>query len=450
VIAWLCVLGVWRAGFVWVPLNPARPAADTRNLIDAFDCEVVFFHASLEGVVEELRPQLTKVREYVSIGALDAWLGDAPDTPPRVAHDPDDVVAIASTGGTTGLPKGVMNTHRSFAVTFAHLMLAFQYRADEPIVNLAAAPMTHGAGVLTMAVSARGGTVVVIERPEPSAVLDAIEAYGVTELFLPPTVIYRLLEVPGVAERELPSLRYLLYASAPMSTDKLRRALEVFGPVLMECYGQVEAFAAISFFRPEEHYVDGAVAPDARLASCGRPYPLVAVEIRDDADRPVGAGESGEICVRGDLVMRGYYDAPEQTASTIVDGWLHTGDVGHLDEHGYLFITDRKKDMIISGGFNIYPSEIEQVIWSHPAVQDCAVVGVPDEDWGEAIKAVVELNAGADADAGELIELCKARLGSIRAPKSVDFVASLPRSANGKVLKAAVREPYWAGHARQV
>ena len=244
----------------------------------------------------------------MALGELDAWLGDAPDTPPRVDHHPDDVVAIASTGGTTGLPKGVMNTHRSFGVTFAHLMLAFQYGADEPIVNLAAAPMTHGSGVLTMAVSARGGKVVVIERAEPRAVLDAIGTHGVTELFLPPTVIYRLLEVPGVAERELPSLRYLLYSSAPMSTGKLRRALEVFGPVMMECYGQVEAFAAIAFFRPEEHYVDGAIAPDERLASCGRPYPLIALEIRDAEDRPVGPGEPGEICVRGDLVMRGYYE----------------------------------------------------------------------------------------------------------------------------------------------
>jgi acyl-CoA synthetase (AMP-forming)/AMP-acid ligase II len=310
--------------------------------------------------------------------------------------------------------------------------------------------MTHGSGVLTMAVTARGGTVVVIERPEPGAVLDAIEAHDVTELFLPPTVIYRLLEVPGVAERELPSLRYLMYAAAPMSTEKLRRALETFGPVMMECYGQVEAFAAISFFRPEEHYVDGEIAPDSRLGSCGRPYPLISVEIRDDRDRTLPPGESGEICVRGDLVMKGYYKAPERTAETIVDGWLHTGDVGHLDADGYLFITDRKKDMIISGGFNIYPSEIEQVIWSHPSVQDCAVIGVPDGDWGEAVKAVVELNPGEDAGEDELIRLCKERLGSIRAPKSVDFVDTLPRSANGKVLKAEVRRPYWAGQARQV
>jgi acyl-CoA synthetase (AMP-forming)/AMP-acid ligase II len=343
-----------------------------------------------------------------------------------------------------------MNTHRSFAATFAHLMLAFFYPSDARPVNLVAAPLTHASGVLTMPVTARGGTVVVIERADPERILEAIARHRVTELFLPPTVIYRMLELPDVEERDVSSLRYLLYSSAPMSTDKLKRAIEVFGPVMMECYGQVEAFAAVSYMRPEEHFVAGAPAPDGRLASCGRPYPLVAVDIRDDDDRSVAAGESGEICVRGDLVMKGYYNAPERTAETIVDGWLHTGDIGHLDGEGYLFVTDRKKDMIISGGLNVYPSEVEQVLWSHPAVEDCAVIGVPDDDWGESVKAVVELVPGAEASAGELIALCKDRLGSVRAPKSVDFVASLPRSGNGKVLKRDVRESYWAGQERRV
>jgi acyl-CoA synthetase (AMP-forming)/AMP-acid ligase II len=362
----------------------------------------------------------------------------------------DDVVAVTPTGGTTGLPKGAMNTHRTFAVCFAHLMMAFQYGANEPIVNLAAAPMTHAAGMMSMPASARGGTVVILEKPERTAVLDAIEQHRVTEFFLPPTVIYRLLDTPGIEERDFSSLRYVLYAAAPMSVDKLRRALEVFGPVMMECYGQVEAFAAISYLRPEEHFVDGQVAPDARLSSCGRPYPLISVAILDDDNRPVAAGTKGEICVRGDLVMKGYYNAPDKTEETIVDGWLHTGDVGHLDDDGYLHITDRKKDLIISGGVNIYPQEIEQVIWGHPAVRDCVVIGVPDHEWGEAVKAVVELNDGLQVSDSELMALCKKRLGGVRAPKSVDFIDTLPRSPNGKVLKRDVREPYWSGRTSRV
>jgi len=457
-VAWFCVLGIWRAGLAWVPLNPASPVPHNLHLLTGFDCEVLFFHSSLADAVAELAPELPKVRQFVCIDAdlgpdlpsLATWTAGTPNTSPAVAFDMDDVVAVTPTGGTTGLPKGAMNTHRTFAVCFAHLMMAFQYGAHEPIVNLVAAPMTHAAGMMSMPASARGGTVVILEKPERVAVLDAIERHQVTELFLPPTVIYRLLDTPGVADRDFSSLRYLMYAAAPMSVEKLRRAIDVFGPVLMECYGQVEAFAAISYLRPEEHFVDGQIAPEARLSSCGRPYPLISVAILDEDGRPVPTGGRGEICVRGDLVMKGYYNARDRTAETIVDGWLHTGDIGHLDDDGYLHITDRKKDLIISGGVNIYPQEIEQVVWSHPAVRDCVVIGVPDHEWGEAVKAVVELNDGRQVSDSELMALCKKQLGGVRAPKSVDFVATLPRSPNGKVLKREVREPYWAGRDSRV
>jgi acyl-CoA synthetase (AMP-forming)/AMP-acid ligase II len=182
----------------------------------------------------------------------------------------------------------------------------------------------------------------------------------------------------------------------------------------------------------------------------GRPCALIRCEIMDDQNRILGSGETGEICVRGDLVMKGYYKQPDKTAEAIVDGWLHTGDVGHLDAHGYLHITDRKKDMIISGGFNVYPNEVEQVIWAHPAVQDCAVIGVPDDQWGEAVKAVVELKAGQSVTAEELIALCKEKIGSVKAPKSVDFIATLPRSAVGKVLKKDLRQAYWRTVERKI
>ncbi|XRQ08572.1 AMP-binding protein [Actinomadura welshii] len=456
-VAWICVLGIWRAGLAWVPLNPAGSAEDVRALLDGFDCEVLFYHSSLAATVDALRPHLDGVRRYVCLDAahggtpsLASWTAGRSEDPPAVAYDLDDVVAVSPTGGTTGRPKGVMNTHRSFQTAFAHMMLAFHYPADAPIVNLAAAPMTHAAGVLSMPASARGGTVVILPRPEPSALLTAIERHGVTELFLPPTVIYRLLESPGIGARDLSSLRYLIYGAAPMSTGKLARAIEVFGPVLIEGYGQMEAFAAISYLRPEEHFTGGRLAPESRLGSCGRPYPLITVEIRGEDGRPVPPGVPGEICVRGDLVMKGYYRDPERTAETVVDGWLHTGDVGHLDEDGYLHITDRTKDMVISGGYNVFPSEVEQVLWKHPAVQDCAVVGVPHPEWGEAVHAVVELNPGGRVTAEELIALCRNALGGVRAPKTVAFVDSLPRSANGKVLKKAVREPYWAGEKRRV
>jgi acyl-CoA synthetase (AMP-forming)/AMP-acid ligase II len=293
--------------------------------------------------------------------------------------------------------------------------------------------------------------VVVLTKPDPAQLLGAIQKYRVTELFLPPTVIYRLLDIPDLRKKaDFSSLEYFLYGAAPMSVEKLKLAIDVFGPVMMGGYGQTEAPTSISFLTPGEHFVSGQLAPDERLASVGRPNPLVRVEIMDDANMILPAGETGEICVRGDLVMKGYYKAPERTAETIVDGWLHTGDIGHLDSDGYLHITDRKKDMIISGGFNVYPSEVEQVIWSHPAVQDCAVIGVPDAQWGEAVKAVVELNAGQLVREDELIALCKDRLGSVKAPKTIEFVDSLPRSPVGKVLKKDLRAKYWQGVDRKI
>jgi len=451
--AMISILGIWRAGLTWVPLNAANPTPDNRNLLERFDCSALLFHSSQRATMEEIRSSLPAVSLFV---CLDEQLGDCPSleqwtagqqsTKPDVEYPQDGLVAIMPTGGTTGPSKGVMLTHRGISVAFAHMMLLLAYRADEAIVNLAAAPITHTAGLLSMPTTARGGTVVLLPRAEPEAVLEAIERHRVTELFLPPTVIYRLLESEPVLSRAHDSLRYFLYGAAPMSLDKLRRALDIFGPVMTGAYGQVEAFAAIAYLRPEEHFINGEQAPDSRLSSCGRPYPLIDVRILDEAGQQAPPGAPGEICVQGDLVMRGYYRDPENTAATIIDGWLHTGDIGYLDDTGYLHITDRKKDMIISGGFNVYPAEVEQVLWRHPAVLDCAVIGVPDQDWGEAVTAVVELKPGAEATTAELRAMCREALGGVRTPKRIEFVHSLPRSPTGKVLRRSVRDQYWREH----
>ena len=456
--AWTCTLGLWRAGMAWIPVGARNTADENRYVLDAFDCEVLFFQSAYEAPIAALRPQLPKIKLYVCIdgesaGAISLvdWVKGQADSDLGLAVDLDDVVAISPTGGTTGVPKGVMNTHRSIQTFAAQFMISCSYGALDHPVNLAAAPMTHTSGLLSLPCTARGGTVVIISKPDPELMLAAIPQYRVTELFLPPTVIYRLLDIPDLDKKiDFSSLKYFLYGSAPMSVDKLKRAIEVFGAVMTGSYGQTECPGNISCLRPDEHFDTCALASDERLSSVGRPNPLVQVEILDDDNRVLPRGETGEICVRGDLVMKGYYKDPVKTGETIVDGWLHTGDVGHLDTGGYLHITDRKKDMIISGGFNVYPSEVEQVIWAHPAVRDCAVIGVPDEQWGEAVKAVVELNADQSVGTEELIALCKERLGSVKAPKTVDFVAALPRSAVGKVLKKDLRAEYWRSTERRI
>ncbi|HIJ61626.1 MAG TPA: AMP-binding protein [Rhodospirillaceae bacterium] len=456
-IAWTCTLGLWRAGLAWVPVNPRASAEENRHVLDAFDCEVVFFQKLFEPMVAALRPSLPKVARFVCIDAeldwapeLQGWCAGQPDTPPDITYDMDEVVAVMSTGGTTGLPKGVMNTHRSIQTFCAHFMIGCAYPGGQRPVNLAAAPMTHTAGILSLPATARGGTVVVLQKPDPADLLAAISRHKVTEMFLPPTVIYRLLEIPGIDKVDFSSLRYFVYGAAPMSVEKLKQAIALFGPVMTGGYGQTEAPASISMLTPDQHFEDGRLAGDSRLASCGRPSPLIRVSIQDDAGRQLPPGQTGEICVRGDLVMKGYYKQPDKTAEAIIDGWLHTGDVGSLDAEGYLCITDRKKDMIITGGFNVYPNEVEQVLCAHPAVQDCAVIGVPDAKWGEAVKAVVEVKAGTTVTAEDLIALCKDRLGGVKTPKSIDFLDSLPRSPVGKVLKKDLRQAYWSGQQRSI
>jgi acyl-CoA synthetase (AMP-forming)/AMP-acid ligase II len=461
VMAWTCTLGLWRANMCWIPVGARNPVEENHFVLETFDCDVLFFQKAFAALVAGLRPKLPRIRLWICIddepadfpGALSLahWIGAQPATRPEVAVDMDDVVMLSATGGTTGKPKGVMNTHRSAQTFCAHFMIGCPYEAEDRPVNLAAAPMTHTAGLLSVPCTARGGTVVVVTKPDPVLLLAAIPKYKVTELFLPPTVIYRLLDIPDLGRKvDFSSLKYFMYGAAPMSVEKLKQAIQVIGPVMMGGYGQTEAPASIAYLPPDEHFVHGKIAPDERLSSVGRPNPLIRVEIMDDANEILPRDRTGEICVRGDLVMKGYYKAPDKTAEAIVDGWLHTGDIGHIDAEGYLHITDRKKDMIITGGFNVYPSEIEQVIWGHPAVQDCAVIGVPDEKWGEAVKAVVELNEGQRVSAEHLIALCKEKLGSVKAPKSVDFVDALPRSPVGKVLKKDLRARYWQGRQNTI
>lgn len=455
--AWACTLGLWRANMTWIPVNARNSAEENHYILDAFDCEVMFYQNDFAKIIAELRPRLPKIKHWICVDAdtpdapsLEKWSAGQPSTKPEVRSEMNDVVMLSPTGGTTGKPKGVMNTHRSVQTFIAHYMLACSYRNGEKPVNLAAAPMTHTAGVLAVPCTAQGGTVVVVTKPDPALMLGAISKHKVTEFFLPPTVIYRLLEIPGIEKVDFSSVRYLMYGAAPMSVEKLKKAIELWGPIMAGGYGQTEAPASISNLRPDEHMIGGSMAPDERLSSVGRPNPLVRVEMMNDDNQILPRGQTGEICVRGDLVMKGYYKQPDKTAEAFIDGWLHTGDIGHIDADGYLHITDRKKDMIITGGFNVYPSQVEQVIWSHPAVQDCAVIGVPDQEWGESVKAVVELNAGQSVTAEEIIALCKSKLGSVMAPKTVDFMASLPRSAVGKVLKKDLRELYWQNQGRRV
>jgi fatty-acyl-CoA synthase len=305
---------------------------------------------------------------------------------------------------------------------------------------LALAPLTHAAGVLCFPVLALGGEIVIMRAPDVAGFLGLVERHRVTHTFLPPTLIYMVLSSPYLDTTDLSSLQCFWYGAAPMSTARLEEALELIGPVMAQLFGQSEAPMMVSMLPPAEHFdPDGTVAK-WRLASAGRPAPLVRVGIMDaEAGTLLATGERGEIVVRSSLVMAGYYKDPAATAAASRFGWHHTGDIGYLDADGYLFIVDRLKDMIITGGFNVYSAEVEQALMQHPAVRDCAVIGLPDEKWGERVTAVVEPKPGLEVAAPELIDFVKQRIGSVKAPKQIELWPALPRSRVGKVLKAEVR-----------
>lgn len=440
----VCALGLMRAGVTWVPLNPYDAIPHVGRLLERLDADVLFLNSAYREHADELRSAAPRIREVIVYDTdLDPWLGDASSEDVLGVGDPDAIAAIYPTSGTTGLPRGVMHDNRRFAFFINALSEQVQHE-DEPLVFLAAAPLTHVSGRIALATMHRGGTVVILHRPGLDTLLDALEQHDVHVTMLPPTVIYALLDMPDIENRRFPELRQLIYGAAPIRVDKLKQALELFGPVLRQGYGQTEAAMLITALPADEHFVDGKPAPDERLSSVGRPTSVSTVAILGKDGRELPQGEIGEICVRGNFVMVGYYKDPEATAKASRGGWHHTDDLGYLDPEGYLHLVDRKKDLIISGGFNVYPAEVERVIATVPGVADVAVVGIPDEHWGEAVTAIVVAKPGETIDKQQIIDHTKAALGSVKAPKRVDIWDALPRTGTGKVLKRTIRERYEA------
>ena len=361
-----------------------------------------------------------------------------------VIDDPEAVTGLSFTGGTTGKPKGVMSTYRSGAYLLHIAMTEWDWH-DEPRF-LISTPLSHAGAAFFMPSLLKGGSVVVLPGFDVPTVLEAIERYRITATMLVPTMIYALLDHPATKDADLSSLETIYYGASAISPPRLKEAIERFGPIFFQYYGQAECPMTITTLRKEEHDVDDL----ERLASCGRPVPWVHVALLDDDNNEVPDGEAGEICVQGPLNMKGYWKKPEQTAEAFAGGWLHTGDVARRDADGFLYIVDRKKDMIVSGGFNVYPREVEDVISRHPAVAAVAVIGVPDEKWGEAVKAVVVRREGMTVEAADLQAMVKGAKGAVHTPKSIDFAAAIPVSPLGKPDKKALRAQYWGASQRMV
>ena len=454
-LAFLALLGLFRAESCWLPINPRNALEANIELLDRFGGELLFYHSNYEAEAVEIKDKVVGIKEIVCLDSsdgagklLESWNQDYRFTFQMDEENPEDMVALFPTGGTTGKPKGVTISHKNLETMFANYWAHFHYHDNSR--HLVVAPMTHTAGVLGCAHFARGGTNYMMPSADPKGILEAIQEYGITHFFVPPTVLYMMLSVPDVRSYDYSSLQHIFIGAAPSSLEKLKEAIDVFGPVMSEAFGQTEAPASITAKAPWDYINSDGSINEARLHSIGRPCVFNHVAILNDQGEEVARGECGEICVRGNLVTPGYYQNPEATAEVREFGWHHTGDIGVMSEDGYIAIVDRKKDMIISGGFNVFPNEVEQIITQHPNVQECAVIGVPDAKWGESVKAVVQLKPGAELDKQMLIKFCKEKLGSVKAPKSIDFMADLPRSPVGKVLKTDLRKRYWQGQSRSV
>jgi acyl-CoA synthetase (AMP-forming)/AMP-acid ligase II len=454
-----CMLAGWRAGGLWVPINSRNTAQSNVDFANTAKVSWLFYHSVFAEAVALMKSQVPTLCRCVCIDqtngedlSLEQFMAQYADQPvPDVEYNPEQLVAITGSGGTTGKPKGIVHSALVWETMINAGWQSMPYEGERP-VHLMAAPMTHAAGGFAAVLMPWGATTVVLDKVDPLVLMESIQKYKVSHLFLPPTALYAMLAHPDVRNYDYSSLKYFLISAAPVSPDKLKEAVEVFGSCMCSCWGQAESPFFLTWLSPKAVHEGATVAGrEHLLKSCGQAIISNRIEAMDPELALLPNHEKGELVMKGNLRMVEYFENPEATAE-IRDamGWQHTGDVGYRDDEGYFYIVDRIKDMIITGGFNVYSAEVEKYLNSHPAVQDCAVFGIPDEKWGEAVHATIQLKADASVTQEEIIGFCKEGLASVKTPKSVDFIEALPRSPVGKVLKRELRDNYWKGIDRQV
>ncbi len=449
-----CASGL--AGLLTTPVNWRFVERELVKVINFVEPHTLVLEAEFASTIEAIRSQIPCVKQLVVFGGRRSGMEDyegliarSPSTAPQVTVAPEDLACLIHTSGTTGTPKEVVWTYASWlaGVTDVVMEMGITHRD----VGMHVVPAFHIAFAWAMLVYLyRGCTQVILRRFDPPVVLDTIEQERVTASIWVPTMIISMLEEPGLEGRDLSSLRVIMYGASPMPVPVLERVVRVFGPVFTQVYGLSEQSGALTRLPKEEHLLDGTEVQKRRLGSCGREMLSDWVRVVDEQGKDVPLGQVGEIIARGPNIMVGYWREPGYTAQALRDGWLHTGDLATMDEDGYLYVVDRKKDIIISGGENISSREVEEAIYSHPAVLECAVIGVPDSKWGEAVAALVVLKPEQTATEEQIIQVCQENLASFKKPRTVTFVDSLPRTPMGKVMKEVLRDQYWKGYARRV
>jgi long-chain acyl-CoA synthetase len=449
------LFGGGKANVVNVAVNWRLAAAEMAYVINDACARVLFVGPDFLGHLDEMEGALKRVEKIVVIGthprheAYETWLGRHPATDPMGTSAPDDVAMQLYTSGTTGLPKGAMLTNANLGTLIPYTGPLWHF--DESSVNLVCMPLFHiGGSGWALVGMATGALSILFREFVPADILAALERHRITNALFVPAMLQVLAGVPGAAERDYAALRSIVYGASPITNDVLVRAMRTFRCPFAQVYGLTETTGAITQLDPEDHVVDGERS--RRLRSAGKPFPWVELRVVDPAtETACDPGLVGELWTRSPQNFKGYWARPEETACVLdADGWLKTGDAGYVDEGGFLFLTDRVKDMIISGGENVYPAEVENALAEHPAVADVAVIGVPDERWGETVKAIVVARARTSVSAGDIMTFARDRLAHFKCPTSVDFVATLPRNPSGKLLKRDLREPYWRGRERRI
>jgi acyl-CoA synthetase (AMP-forming)/AMP-acid ligase II len=453
------LFGTAKLGAVTVAVNWRLSPREMALIVNDAGASVLVLEAEFAGPLGEVRDSLTTLKQVVVFGAVPSgafadaasyedWLDASAEDPGHIAG-PEGTALQLYTSGTTGLPKGAMLSNANM-----HLLngaAQSMFGIDDDSVNLVVLPTFHiggaGYGLVGMA---QGCQTILLREFDPPTVLEAMQRHRVTNAFFVPAMLAAMSAVPGAAEGDYSSLRSIIYGASPITEESLRVAIRTFRCGFVQCYGMTETSGAITQLVAEDHDPDGERSH--LLRSAGKPFEWIELRIVDtDTGEERASGEIGEVWTRSQQNMMGYWNNPDATGETITrDGWLRTGDAGYIDAEGYLFLTDRVKDMIVSGGENVYPIEVENVLAAHPAIADVAVIGVPDARWGETVKAVVVLKPGACAEPAELIGFCRDRIAHFKCPTSVDFIDVVPRNPSGKVLKRELREPYWSGHDRRV
>jgi acyl-CoA synthetase (AMP-forming)/AMP-acid ligase II len=446
------LFGAAKTGQVLVPVNYRLAPPEIVAIVNDAAPSALFVGPEYFSIVEQIRPQLRTVRKVIALaGHHPQWEDYRSWRDVQATEDlllpvkPDDVILQLYTSGTTGRPKGVQLTHANLLTALA---AAKEWRpAKQSDVGLVCTPQYHIAGIMVGYLGlAAGSRSVVVREVNPGEILRLIPSEGVTMAGFVPAVLRLLLQAPTCRQTDFSSLRYIGYGASPIPLDLLREALATFRCDFGQAYGMTETTGTITYLPPGDHDPAGTL----RMRSCGRPIAAAEIKVVDEVGRELPTGQVGEIVCRSRQNMKGYWNLPDETARTIQGEWLHTGDAGYFDADGYLYIYDRVKDMIVSGGENIYPAEVESALFGHPAVSDVAVIGVPDARWGEAVKAIIVRTPGAAVTAEELIAFARERIAGYKLPKSIDFVDALPRNPSGKILKRELRAPYWQGRERQV